>query len=130
MPKAGQTTRRGDSRAIEHWLLSVLRFAVTLDETDREAALSVAADMDGRGSGFTFFARTSVTVCDAILAKDCAECAEAVTALRVFVRAIEHRRLRRAFEAVLYVNQSEADRGMASARNREWLWKGLPIMRD
>jgi hypothetical protein len=104
-----------------------LRFAVTLDETDRDAALSVAAGMDRRSSGFTFFARTSVTVCDAIIAKDRAE---AVAALRVFVRAIEHRRLRRAFEAVLDINQSEADRGMASARDREWLWKGLPIMRD
>jgi hypothetical protein len=123
MPKAKQTVQRRDADVVEQWLLSVLRFAVTLDETDRGAVLSLAAGMDRPDSGFTFFVKTSVKVCDAIVAKDCAE---AASALRVFVHAIHHVRLRRAFEAMIDINQP--DRGKASARIRERLFRGLPIV--
>lgn len=109
--------------AIEGWLLSILRFAVTRDEPDRAAVLALAIEMDRGGSGFTFFARTSVAVCDAIVAKDRTE---ATAELRVFVRAIDHARLRRAFEAVFVIKALGADRRVISDRNREKLWKGLP----
>jgi len=124
MPKPDQTVPCEVSRAIEEWLLSILRFAITSDDVDRAAVLAVAADMDRRGSRFTFFVRTSVTVCDAIVAKDSAE---ADAALRTFVRAIDHSTLRRAFKAVLDVNLSGADRRTILSRNRrERLWQGLP----
>ena len=122
MPKSPQTVQREVSHAIEEWLLSILRFAITLDEIDRAAVLAFAAEMDRRGSGFTFFARTSITVCDAIAAKDCAE---ETAALHVFMRAIDHVRLRRAFEAVLKIHPPARSRRL-SAGNRERLWQGLP----
>ena len=52
MPKMEQTVAGELPRAVEEWLLSVLRFAITLDEVDRAAVLAAAADMDRRGSGF------------------------------------------------------------------------------
>lgn len=123
MPQSEQTVQREASRAIEEWLLSILRFAITLDEVDRATVLAMAGHVDGRDSGFTFFARTSITVCDAIVAKDCAE---AMAVLRVFIRAIDHVRLRRAFEAVLDIKTPGTDRRIISTRSRENLWKGLP----
>jgi hypothetical protein len=123
MPKAEQTVQREVSRAIEEWLLSILRFAITLDELDRAAVLAMATHMDRRTFGFTFFARTSIKACDAIAAKDGAE---AIATLRVFVRQIEHLLLRRAFEAVLDIRSPGADQRAISTRTRERLWQGLP----
>ena len=123
MPKMEQIISREGSRAMEEWLLSILRFAITLDEIDRVAVFAAAAAMGRRDSGFTFFARTSVKVCDAIVAKDRAE---AISALRVFVHAIDHVALRRAFEAVLEIKPPGADRHTIASRNRENLWHGLP----
>jgi len=122
MPQLEQTVQREFSHAVQEWLLSILRFAITLDEVDRSAVLVAAADMDRRGSKFTFFARTSAAVCDAIVAEDRSK---TITELHVFVRAIDHVRLRRAFEAVLDIKPPEADRRVISARNRERLWQGL-----
>ena len=123
MPKTEQIVQREVSRAVEEWLLSILRFAITLDERDRAAVLAMAADMDRHAFGFTFFARTSIKICDAIAAKDGAE---AIATLRVFVRRIDHLLLRRAFEAVLDIRPPGADRRAISTRTRERLWQGLP----
>lgn len=122
MPKTEQIVPGEAPRAVEEWLFSILRFAITLDEVDRAAVLAVAAGMDRRGSRFTFFARTTVKIRDAIVAKDCAE---AAAALRVFVRAIDHAALRRAFEAVLDIKPHGVDRRTVPPGNREKLWKGL-----
>ena len=46
MPQSEQTGQREVSRVIQEWLISILRFAITLDEIDRAAVLAVAADMD------------------------------------------------------------------------------------
>lgn len=124
MPESEQIIQGAVPHAIKEWLLSILRFAVTLDEVDRTGVLALATDMDRRGSEFTFFARTSVAVCDAIVARDRA--AEAIAVLHVFVRAIDHAALRRAFEAVLEIKPSSTERRMISARSREKLWQGLP----
>jgi hypothetical protein len=123
MPESEQIIQGAASHAIKEWLFFILRFAITLDEVDRTSVLAMAADMDRRGSDFTFFARTSVAVCDAIVAKDRPE---ANAALHGFVRAIGHAPLRRAFEAVLEIKPSGTDRRLVSARSREKLWQGLP----
>jgi hypothetical protein len=57
MPKAEQTVQREVSRAIEEWLLSILRFAITLDELDRAAVLAMATHMDRRTFGFPAVSR-------------------------------------------------------------------------
>jgi hypothetical protein len=122
MPKSQQTVQSEVSRPVKEWLFSILRFATTLDEVDRANVLAVAADMDRLGSGFTFFARTSVAVCYAIVDKNRVE---ATAALNVFVRAIDDAPLRRAFEAVLEIKPSGTGRRLISART-EKPWQGLP----
>lgn len=119
--------QRQQSRRVQEWLFAVLRFAITLEQADRAAVLAVAAEMDrcgsaSAGSRFTFFVRTSVKLCDAIVAKDDPE---AIATLRVHLRKIEHLTLRRAFEAVLDIKSVPKKRRSPVIRSRENLWKGL-----
>lgn len=114
--------------ALQHWLCAALRFAITLNGADRAAVLALAVEMDragspaGRGS-FAFFVRTSVQLCEAMMAPDRPDSA---ATLRVFLRRIDHLPLRRAFEAVFDMKPSRPDRRDLLRRNRERLWKGLP----
>jgi hypothetical protein len=117
------------SLELRRWQFAILRFAITLNEADRAAVLAVAAEMDRAGSpasrdGFAFFVRTSVQLCDAMIARNCPE---NIATFRVFLGRIDHRPLRRAFEAVLDVKPSRPDRRDLLRRSRENLWKGLPI---
>lgn len=119
--------QRQQFRRVQEWLFAVLRFAITLEQIDRAAVLGVAAELDRRGSasagsGFTFFVRTSVKLCDAIIAKDDPE---AIATLRVHLRKIEHQTLRRAFEAVLDIESFPKKHHSPVIRSRENLWKGL-----
>jgi hypothetical protein len=117
-----------DVLRIRQWLFAILRFAVTLEQTDRAATLAAAAEIDCRGSatadsGFTFFARTSAKLCDAIVAKDDPE---AIAMLRAYLRAIEHPPLRRAFAAALDLDSIPTNPHKPFNRSRDYLWKGLP----
>lgn len=114
---------------IQQWLFAVLRFAITLEEDDRLAVLAVAAELDRisavtASSGFTFFVRTSVKVCDAIIAKNSRE---AIATLRVLLRKIEHPPLRRAFEAVLEIRPLPSKSHHSLIGDRQNLWKGLVV---
>src|SRR5690349_7584214 len=56
---------------IREWLLAILRFAVTLSDSDRAAVLAAAADLDGwrpyvSAPAFDYFRRTSAELCEAI----------------------------------------------------------------
>ena len=56
-------------RIVQPWLLALLRFAVTLDNNERLAVYAIAAEIDGRdtrSTGFSFFRKTSVELCNAI----------------------------------------------------------------
>jgi hypothetical protein len=117
-----------DVLRIRQWLFAILRFAVTLEQTDRAVALAAAAEIDCRGSAtadseFTFFARTSVKLCDAIAAKDDPE---AIATLRAHLRAIEHLPLRRAFAAALDLDSMPTKPHKPFNRSRDYLWQGLP----
>lgn len=121
--------QRQHSHRIQQWLFAILRFAITLEPDDRSAVLAVAAEMDRvhsvtAGSGFTFFARTSAKVCDAIIAKNSRE---AIATLRVLLRKIEHPSLRRAFEAVLEIRPLPSKDHHSLIRDRQNLWKGLAV---
>jgi hypothetical protein len=120
--------QRQNSQRIEQWLFAILRFAISLEQNDRASALAVAAEIDRRGlvttdSGFTFFVRTSVKLCDAIVKKSEPE---AIATLRTHLRAIEHLPLRRAFEAALDLEPVSSKRRNPLTRSRDYLWKGLP----
>jgi hypothetical protein len=129
MTKMGKDFEQQHVYAIREWLIGILRFAITLELSDRATILNLAAELDRlasltKNNGFTFFARTSVQLCNALIARNCPE---SVETLRGFLGRIDHLPLRRAFEAVLDVKPSRPDRRDLLRRSRENLWKGLPI---
>lgn len=124
-----QDGKRQHLQAIREWLFSIFRFAITLEQSDHATILNLAADLDRfasltKNNGFTFFVRTSVQLCNAMIARNCPESA---ATLRGFLGRIYHLPLRRAFEAVLDVKPSRPDRRDLLRRSRKNLWKGLPI---
>jgi hypothetical protein len=69
-PKSGSHDLLG--RMVREWLLLVLRFAVTLEPSDRAAVLGMADELDSLGMRWRpaapdFFLRTSEELCQAIL---------------------------------------------------------------
>ena len=91
------------------WHLSLLRYAVTLDNADRLAVLRIAGEIDrlcpqpDGNCEFAFFRRTSAALCAAILQPN--ESASAI--LQQYLVCLDEDRLKRA------------------ARQGNLLWKGL-----
>ncbi len=116
-----------ESRRIREWLLGILRFAITLERSDRAVVMDIAAEMDRLGSGrsqtgFSYFTRTSVKLCDCIIAKNELD---KLAVLRFHIDRVADDRLRRAFEGALFERRSGL--GYFRNQNREYLWKGLPV---
>jgi hypothetical protein len=116
-----------ESRRIREWLLGILRFAVTLEPSDRAVVMGLAVEMDRLGSDesqsrFSYFTRTSTKLCDCITAKhDFDKLAE----LCLHIEKIDDRRLRRALEGALFAKRNKSTRSRQP--NREYLWKGLAV---
>jgi hypothetical protein len=113
------------SHRIRDWLFAILRFAVTLDQSDRAAAMVLAREIDHLGShmshsGFSYFSKTSSRFCDCIVANNRLD---NTNELRHFVKRIDDDRLRRAFEALLFEKSVESTRSRKA--DRQYLWKGL-----
>jgi hypothetical protein len=116
---------------VRHWLLAILRFAVTLEQADRAAALAVAEEMDRVGwrsedqPTFKFFGRTSTELCSAIADK---ENPKTVAVLRLHLKRIDDHRLRRALEAAIELGDySAVTRTVSKSKKHECrdLWNGL-----
>jgi len=116
-----------ESRRIREWLLGILRFAVTLEPSDRAVVTGLAVEMDRLGSDesqsrFSYFTRTSTKLCDCITAKhDFDKLAE----LCLHIEKIDDRRLRRALEGALFAKRNKSVRSRQP--DREYLWKGLAV---
>jgi len=100
------------NQKVRDWLLAILRFAVTLEQTDRVTVLVMAKEMDRSGSRvdqtpFAFFVRTSTEFCNAIAYKGDPN---RVGALRDHLRRIGDLRLRRALEAAIEFDQAGQSR--------------------
>lgn len=113
---------------IKNWLFAILRFAITREESDRAAVLSMAAELDRPGycrgnTGFAFFVRTSATFCDAIM--DMGVRTRTAT-LRGLLVKIEDHRLRRAIEAAADMTDISRAVDEQKQRSNAALWKGLP----
>lgn len=114
-------------RRIRAWLLALLRYAITLDDADRLAALAAASGIDKsdprRSGDFQFFHRTSVRLCDAV--------ADPVRgnmdAVRCHLNRMSDERMKRAFAAVLDLDRTVAQSAAKASRGsqRYGLWKGL-----
>jgi hypothetical protein len=114
---------------IENWLLAILRFAITQDETDRIAMMAAAANMDRPGkhstqSDFSFFVRTSKEISDLIAGNNSSA---KIAALRQCVRETGNERLWRALEAVLEIARPATEPPKRRHQYADDLWRGLPI---
>jgi hypothetical protein len=104
-------------RKIRDWLLAIVRFAITLEQTDRQAALAIAQEMDGLGflpgrSSFSYFVRTSTDLCRAIANRDDPS---RTAILRRHIGAIDDRRLRQVTASAIDIEGGSQAR-LAKAR--------------
>jgi hypothetical protein len=117
---------------IREWLLSLLRFAVTREQSDHAIALSIADKLDSTGGQWwpaapRFFIRTTDEVCAAISVM-----ADGRTSavLRQHLERIDDPRLRRAFQAALGLQETHEPDWKRETRPRAKsndLWRGLPV---
>jgi hypothetical protein len=119
---------RESEAKVRDWLLAILRFAVTLEQSDKAAAATMAQNLDGAESGygqarFRFFTKTNSEFCDAIADRDSPR---AANTLESHLRRIEDVRLRRALEAAIGATTAPAVTPIPKRSNYANLWKGLP----
>ena len=120
-------------RLLSAWQLALLRFAVTLDETDRLNVAALAAELDRPGGqrdsddSLRFFRRTSSQLCAAISGQH--QDADAI--LDGFCKQIEEQRLRLAFSAAIGKAHSDPEPSQAARPKRNPdLFRGLPSRRS
>jgi len=120
----GEDERR--SARIRHWLLAILQFAVTRDDTDHMRILEAARELDRPVSGilnlsFSYFMRTSVEICSAIVTNK----GDRRIVLTRHFNSIEDRRLRDALLVATGLKiAASADQAPPRLR-RDYLWRGL-----
>lgn len=117
-----------DARTLLAWHMAILRFALTLENSDRLNVLSTAAEMDrldrqsGSEPNFSFFRRTSSRLCAAILERN----ETAGTVLRQYLARIEDAHLKRVLATALGIDRSEPAPAGGVHKSNPSLWKGLP----
>ena len=114
-------------RMLRAWQLTLLRFAVTLDNVDRLNVMAIAQEMDrGRRAHearteFSFFRKTSADLCTSILRQN--DCADAL--LCQFLARTEDVRLWRAFASAVEIDQAHARKRKNDLNDNDGLWRGL-----
>jgi hypothetical protein len=114
-------------RRIRAWLLALLRYAITLDDEDRLAALAAASEIDKsdprRSGDFQFFHRTSASLCEAVANPVRGN----LDVVRCHLNRMSDERMKRAFAAVLDLDRTVAQPAARTLRGpeRHELWKGL-----
>ena len=114
-------------KLLHAWQLAILRFAVTLDSSDRLNVLALAAELDGRskergGASFYFFRRASAELCSTILEPK----EEPNTIVLRFHAEIGDPRLKRAFAAAVGIAQAEPAPAKRRPKQDDDLFRGLP----
>ena len=114
-------------RKLRAWHLAILRFAVTLDDTDRLTILAIAQELDRCGrreseSEFRFFRKISAELCLAIFQHD--ETGSAV--LRHYLTQIDEPRLKQAFAAALGLPDADTAPTRRRPKQDQDLFRGLP----
>jgi len=117
-------------RLLRAWQLALLRFAVTLDESDRLNVAALAAELDHLGGGardsLHFFRRTSSQLCAAISGQR--QSVEAT--LECFCKQIDEPRLRNAFAAAIGMTHLDPAPSQARPKRNPGLFRGLPARRS
>ncbi len=120
------------AKTLRAWQLAILRFAVTLDNADRLAVMTIAGEIDRLGperdrmTHFDFFCRTSTELCAAILRPN--ELTSSV--LYQYLARIDDDRLRRAFAAAIDSHQPKVPSISKSFKRDDGLWRGLSSRRN
>jgi hypothetical protein len=121
---------KGPHRLLRAWQLALLRFAVTLDDSDRLNVAALAAELDRQGGNsrdsLHFFRRTSSQLCAAISGQQ--QNAEAT--LDCFCKQIEEPRLRHAFAAAIGMTHSDPAPSQARPKQNPDLFRGLASRRS
>ena len=91
------------AKKIQDWLLAIIRFAITRDQSDKHTVLAISQEMDGLGfvpgrASFSYFGRTSTELCRAIADH---EDPNRTAVLRRLLGMIGDRRLRHAMAAAV-----------------------------
>ena len=119
----------GSHRLLRAWELALLRFAVTLDDSDRLNVAALATELDrlsgNAGDSLHFFRRTSAQLCAAISGEQ--QNAEAT--LDGFCKQIEEPRLRFAFAAAIGMAQPDPAPARIKPKRNPDLFRGLPSRR-
>jgi hypothetical protein len=116
-----------NARTLRAWQLSILRFAVTLDNADRLAVMAIASEIDRLGPeqdgkpDFSFFRRTSVELCAAILQPN----EHTGALLHQYLARIDDDRLKRVFAAAIGADQAKASSAARPFKRDRGLWRGL-----
>jgi len=120
----------GSHRLLRAWKLALLRFAVTLDDSDRLNVAAIATELDrlsGKaGDSLHFFRRTSSQLCAAIGGEQ--QNAEAT--LDGFCKQIEEPRLRFAFAAAIGTISPDPAPAQVKPRRNPDLFRGLQARRS
>jgi hypothetical protein len=110
MSPVSQDSQKGwVAKALRAWHLTMLRFAITLEDVDRQAAIAIATEIDALGqprgarSSFGLFRKTSAKLCEAILQPR----ESTYATLRQHLVRIDDDRLRRTFAAAINFDQLE-----------------------
>lgn len=114
-------------RMLRAWQLAILRFAVTLDDTDRLNILAIAQEIDRLGrnereGGFRFFRKTSAELCLAILGHS----ETGPAALRRHLAQISEPRLKQAFAAAVALPEPDTAPARRRPKQDQHLFRGLP----
>jgi hypothetical protein len=120
-----------NAKALWAWHLALLRFAVTLEASDKQAAWAIAAELDRLGSrdrdptSFAFFRRTTQEFCAAVLEPD----GSTDAIVRRHLARIPDDRLKRALQAALEPAGQAIVESIKTERRNSDLWKGLGARR-
>ncbi|NGX96412.1 MAG: hypothetical protein G4V63_14680 [Candidatus Afipia apatlaquensis] len=121
-------TGERNEKLVRSWLLALLRFAVTLDNNDRLAVHAIATEIDGRdkrSTGFSFFRKTSVELCNAIASP---QLAASPAILQRHLDRMGSGRLKQAFVATVGPCRPQPGSKLkpVGPDGQHDLWKGLP----
>lgn len=115
-------------KALLAWQLALLRFAVTTDDADRLALLTIADELDAPGfhpsarPAFRFFHQASVVLCHAIVNP---QHPGSGAVLQRHLERSDDERLRRVLAAAFAIDIPDERLPPASPRPNHDLWRGL-----
>ena len=113
---------------VRSWQLAILRFAVTHENADRLAVMTIANEMDRLRrptedqQNFCYFRKTSADLCAAIVGQN----ESGAMILRQYLERLEDTRMKRAFAAAMDMHKPEKPSIKGASKRDVGLWKGLP----